>query len=124
MSRLLPGQRLWPRDHNSMVFDPPVTVASVGKTRAKVAGRYGRVDDINAEDEPGYPGIHRTRRDFAPTYFTDAGRADHEARMAIHRSRRDINAALDKGVDLATINRVRAVLGLPEVVAWVPTESP
>ena len=123
MTRLVPGQRLWPLGYNSAKFDPPVTVTSVGRTRAKVALLYGRTDDIPAEDDSYWPGMHPARREFSPTYYTDAGRIAHEARLAVHRSRRDINAALDKGVDIPTLNRVLSALGLPEVVAWTPPEN-
>lgn len=122
MTRLVPGQRLWPRRNQRTEFDPPVTVESIRRTWATVrAGRF--TDDVAAEDRDGYPGRHLGRGDWPTTYYTDEGRVAWETRSAVHRSRRDINARLDAGVDLPTLNRVLVALGLPEAEVWTPPEG-
>lgn len=123
MTRLLPGQRLWPRPFYSQSFGGPVTVLSVRRTWATVRSKFGETE-VAAEDSADRPGQYLTRGGWPTTYYTDAARRASEVREVVHRSRRDINAALDRGVDLDTLNRVLVALGLPEAEVWTPPETP
>jgi len=122
MTRLVPGQRLWPRAYNACVEGAPVTVASVGRTLAKVVYR-NRTVSIPAEDGPRSPGQHSTGGHWPTIYYTDAGRAAQSAYMAPITAKNEARAALEKVTDLPTLNRVLSALGLPEVTAWTPPEN-
>ena len=55
-------------------------------------------------------------------YVTDAQRAETEARLVPVRWRAQVCAAVGSA-DPETLNKIAALLGVPEVVAWTP-ETP
>ena len=122
MTRLVPGQRLWPHAHDARAEGVPVTVASVGRTLAKVV-YLNRTVSIPADDDPRFPGQHSTGGNWPTIYYTDAGRAAQSARMAPITAKNVARAALEKVTDLTTLNRVLSALGQPEIVAWTPPEN-
>lgn len=104
------GQRLWSRDNRWDGYSA-VTVRKVGREWIHLSdGRRAR-----------FGGTYFTAED-GTWYATDAQRAETEARLVPVRWRAQVCAAVGSA-DPETLNKIAALLGVPEVVAWTP-ETP
>lgn len=114
--RLVAGQRLWASRLGSAFRES--RVASVGRVWAQAEGTSGLRSQIAIESD----GIRLSPGDWPVEYYTDDQRAVAEEA----RARATQSAAVAKAcrtADLPTLNKIAALLGLPEVVAWTP-ENP
>ena len=109
--RLVTNQRLWTYEHNGKWHEHRVD--SIGCKWAGIGDRRVAVES----DEVRYTdGSRRT------PFYTDDQRAAAEA----YTTRLNQSFAVTKAVakaDLPTLNKIAALLGLPEVVAWTPEKQ-
>lgn len=118
MTRLLPGQRLWPVTPGTG-YGPAVTVLDVDDRDATIRDHAGRLVTVSAESTNGDHVADWTERDGWRHFHTDARRAMLSARDAQQRAMLRIGRTIG-AADLPTLNRVLVALGESEVVAWTP----